>query len=624
MPVIDSEDFFLVISPMLRKKSSVLGKESEEKMLEKSIYELFSNVCEKNPDKVAYRYKADGEWKTVTWKENQEGCKKISKGLIALGVKKDDKVNILCSPRLQWIQIDIATVSIGAVIVGIYASNLADDCAYIINHSDAVVLFVENQKQLDKIVEIHDNLPHLKHIVMLDGEPSGIDNVLTWKEFIDKGRNIADEEFLARTSELKPGDVASLVYTSGTTGVPRGAMLTHENLVFTSWSALESLTIEPHFENFLYLPLSHVFARIIVYVCLRAGLTVNIGESREAIVENMQEVKPHFFATAPRLYEKAYIGIISKTLDAGGIKHKMFKWALGVGYQVSKFQQQKKAVTGSLAFKHKIANKLVFSKIQNLLGGQIVFAVSGAAPLNKAIAEFFHACGILVLEGIGMTENTSFSNVNRFDNNKFGTVGPPGPQIEQKIAPDGEILFRGKNVMLGYYKDPEETAEAIDKDGWLHTGDIGEIDEEGFLRVTDRKKAIIVTSGGKNIAPQRIEKIMRTSRYIDQVVVYGDKKKYLTGVVSIDPDQVEEWATKHGITFSNREEMSQHPKVKELIDKEIQEKNKLLSSFETLKKVIIAPIEFSIDSGEMTASLKVKRKVVTENYRAQLDALYED
>lgn len=593
-------------------------------MLEKSIYELFKNVCDKNPDKVAYRYKESGEWRPVTWKENQETCKNISKSLMALGIAKDDKVNILCSPRLEWIQVDVATVSIGAVIVGIYSSNLAGDCAYIINHSDAVVLFIENQKQLDKISEIRNNLPNLKHIVMIEGTPSGVEGVLTWPEFMAKGANIADEEFLGRASEIQSGDVASLVYTSGTTGIPKGAMLTHENLVFTSWSALESLTIEPHFVNFLYLPLSHVFARIIVYVCLRAALTVNIGESQEKIVENMQEVKPHFFATAPRLYEKAYIGITSKAMDAGGIKHKIFRWALGVGYSVSKLQQQNKPVSGSLAIKHKLANKLVFSKIQALLGGNLVFAVSGAAPLNKAIAEFFNACGILVLEGIGMTENTSFTNVNRFDNNKFGTVGPLGPEIEQKIAPDGEVLFRGKNVMLGYYKNSEETAETIDKDGWLHTGDIGEIDEDGFLRITDRKKAIIVTSGGKNVAPQRIEKIMRTSRYIDQAVVYGDREKYLTGIVSIDPEQVEEWATKHGIQFSNREELNKHPKVKELIDNEVQEKNKSLSSFETLKKVIIAPIEFSIASGEMTASMKVKRKVVTENYQAQLDVLYED
>ncbi len=593
-------------------------------MLEKSIFELFKNVCEKNKDKVAYRYKDGTEWKPVTWGEHQETCKKISKSLMALGIGKDDKVNILSWTRLEWIQVDIATVSIGAVTVGIYHSSLPDDCAYIINHSDAVVLIVENQDQMDKISQVRNNLPHLKHIVIIDGEPSSAKGVMTWQEFISKGMNVTDDEFLVRTAEIRPRDVASLVYTSGTTGIPRGAMITHENLVFTSWSALQSILVQPHFETLLFLPLPHVFARIIVYVCMRATVTVNIGESMDKTGDNLKEVKPHFFATSPRLYERAYVRITSNLQDAGGIKYKLFKWALRVGYAGSRSQQQKRPVAGLLAFKHKLANKLVFSKIQALLGGNLVYAVSGAAPLNKALAEFFHACGILILEGLGMTENTSFTNINRYDNYKFGTVGSLGPEIEQKIAPDGEVLFRGKNVMLGYYKNPEETAETIDKDGWLYTEDIGEIDADGFLRITDRKKDIIITSGGKNVAPQRVENIMQTSRYIGQVVVYGDRKKYLTGVVTLDQDQIKEWAVKHGIQFSSWEELCKHPKVVELINKEVQEKNKSLSSFETLKKVLIAPNEFSVKSGEQTSSLKIKRKVVTEKYMAQLEALYED
>lgn len=592
-------------------------------MLEKSIYESFNNVCEKNKDKIAYRYKKGIDWKPVTWGEHQETCKKISKSLMALGIEKGDKVNILSQTRLEWIQVDIATVSIGAIIVGIYANYLPDDCAYIINHSDAVVLFVEDQEQLDKIFKVRNNLPNLEHIVIIDGESSGAEGVMTWQEFITKGINVMDNEFLARIVEMRPGDVASIVYTSGTTGVPKGAMLTHENLVFTSWSVIQSILIEPHFETILFLPLAHVFARIIVYVCMRAAITVNIGESIEKAADNLKEIRPHFFASVPRAYERTYIRVTSSVQDAGGIKYKIFKWALGVGYAVSKLQQQKRPVKGLLAFKHKLANKLVFSKIQAALGGNIVYTISGAAPLNKVIAEFFHACGILILEGIGMTENTSFSNVNRYDNYKFGTVGQLGPEIEQKIAPDGEVLFRGKNVMLGYYKSPEETADTIDKDGWLYTGDIGQIDEDGFLRITDRKKDLIITSGGKNVAPQRVEKTMLTSRYIGQVVVYGDQKKYLTGVVTLDQDQVKDWATKHGIPFSNWEELCKYSKVEELIDNEVQEKNKTLSSFETLKKVLIVPNEFSIDSGELTASLKVKRHVVTENYRAQLDMLYE-
>lgn len=593
-------------------------------MLEKSIFELFKNVCEKNKDKVAYRYKDGTEWKPVTWGEHQETCKKISKSLMALGIGKDDKVNILSWTRLEWIQVDIATVSIGAVTVGIYHSSLPDDCAYIINHSDAVVLIVENQDQLDKISQVRNNLPHLKHIVIIDGEPSGTEGVMTWQEFMSNGMNVTDDEFLVRTAEIRPGDVASLVYTSGTTGIPRGAMITHENLVFTSWSVLQSILVQPHFETLLFMPLPHVFARIIVYVCMRAGVTVNIGESIDKTGDNLKEVRPHFFATSPRLYERAYVRITSNLQDAGGIKYKLFKWALRVGYAVSRLQQQKRPVAGLLAFKHKLANKLVFSKIQAFLGGNLVYAVSGAAPLNKTLAEFFHACGILILEGLGMTENTSFTNVNRYDNYKFGTVGSLGPEIEQKIAPDGEVLFRGKNVMLGYYKNPEGTAETIDKDGWLYTGDIGVIDADGFLRITDRKKDIIITSGGKNVAPQRVENIMQTSRYIGQVVVYGDRKKYLTGVVTLDQDQVKEWAVKHGIQFSSWEELCKHPKVVELINNEVQEKNKSLSSFETLKKVLIAPNEFSVKSGEQTSSLKIKRKVVTEKYKAQLEALYED
>jgi long-chain acyl-CoA synthetase len=593
-------------------------------MLEKSIYELFKNVCEKNKDKIAYRYKDGTNWKPVTWGEHQETCKKISKSLMALGIKKGDKVTILSWTRLEWIQLDLATVSIGAITVGIYQSSLPDDCAYIINHSDAAVLIVENQGQLDKISEVRHNLPNLKHIVIIDGEPSGIKGVMTWQEFMLKGADVTDDEFFARTVEIRPGDVASFVYTSGTTGIPKAAMIMHENLVFTSWSALQSILMKPHFETLLALPLPHVFARIIVYVCLRAAVTINIGESLEKVGDNLKEVRPHFFVTAPRFYEKAYVKITSNAQDAGGIKHKIFKWALQVGYAVSKLQQQKKSVTGLLAFKHKLANRLVFSKVQAAIGGNLVYAVSGSAPLNKALAEFFHACGILILEGLGMTENTSFSNVNRYDNYKFGTVGQLGPGIEQKINPDGEVLFRGKNTMLGYYKNPEETAETIDPDGWLCTGDIGEIDEDGFLRITDRKKDIIVTSGGKNIAPQRVENIMVTSRYIAQVVVYGDGKKYLTGVVTLDQDQVREWAVKNGLQFSNWEELRTYPQVVDLVENEVRDKNKFLSSFETLKKVIIAPDEFSVASGEQTSSLKIKRKVVTEKYGAQLDALYED
>lgn len=593
-------------------------------MLEKSIYELFSKVCDQNPDKAALRYKAEGEWKPLTFAEHKEACKKISKALMALGVEKGDKVSLLSQTRLEWIQIDSATLSIGSVNVGLYASLLSEDCAYIINHSDSVVLFVECQDQLDKIIPMRSKLPKLKHIIIIEGEPEGVYGVLTWKDFLAKGEGIPDDDFIARTADVLPQDLAAIVYTSGTTGPPKGAMLTHENLIFTSWSALNSVYTEPHFETLLFLPLAHVFAKIIMYFCMRAGLTINIAESIEKTPENLKETRPQFFASAPRLYEKAYTKILANAQDSGGLKFKIFKWALGVGYDASKKVQEKKPVKGFLAFKRKIANKLVFTKIQAALGGNVIFAVSGAAPLSKEIAEFFHACGVLILEGIGMTENASFTNVNRFDNYKFGTVGLPGPGVEQKIAPDGEIFYRGKNVMLGYYKDPAGTAETIDRDGWLHTGDIGQVDDDGFLHITGRKKELIITSGGKNISPTRVEKTLETSRYIAHVVTFGDRRKHLTGVVSLDPEHVKAWAEQKNIPTTSWEEVCRNEEVIKLIQREIEEKNKSLSSFETLKKFIIAPREFSVESGELTPSFKVKRNVVTENFKSQLNALYED
>ena len=594
-------------------------------MSERSIYTLFASVCDKNPEKVAYRYKAENAWHDITWQANKTICQDISKGLMALGVNKDDKVNILSNTRPEWLQIDMATVSIGAVVVGIYASNLPEDCAYIINHSDAVILFAENQDQLEKIMQVQKELPKLKYIVLLEGNPPADANeVLRWEDFLTKGKKINDDEFVARTQEVEPGDLASIVYTSGTTGVPKGAMLTHDNLLFTSWSASESLAVQPHFETLLFLPLAHVFARIIVYLCLREGLTINFAESIEKVGENLKETRPHFFASVPRIFEKVYDKITSGAQDAGGLKLKIFNWSLATGMEASKLLQKKQSVDGLLAVKNAIANKLVFSKIQAALGGRVQWTISGAAPLNITIAEFFHACGVTILEGIGMTENTSFTNVNRYDNNKFGTVGQPGPGVEQRIAEDGEVLYRGRNVMKGYYKNPEATAAAIDSEGWLYTGDIGEIDSEGFLKITDRKKDLIITAGGKNIAPQRVEKTMRTSRYVSQVLVFGDKKKFLTAVFTLDKDQVAAWAVKHGIDYNSWQELCQSPQVRDLMQSEVQEKNKELASFETIKKIYIAPADFSIEGGELTASLKVKRKVVTEKYRDELEALYTE
>ncbi len=593
-------------------------------MNEQSIYQMFKQTCETYPDKTAYRLKKNGQWIPITWREQQQACQAISKSFIALGLQKGDKVNVLGATRLEWVQCDFGAVSIGVVTVGIYPTLLPDECAYIINHSDAVLIFVENQDQLNKILKVRKDLPKLKHIVIWDGAGSAEHGVLSWNEFLEKGTDVSDAEFQERAASINPDDLASIVYTSGTTGVPKGAMITHGNLVFTSWSVQQCIYTEPDFENILFLPLAHVFARIIVYFCLRAGLTTSFAESIEKVAENIKEVRPHFFGSVPRIFEKVYDKITQGVEDAGGVKKALFDWALSVGYEVSEHKEHKRPVPFLLSKKYALARALVFKKIKEALGGRLRYAISGAAPLNVAIAKFFHACDVLILEGIGMTENTSFTNVNRYDNYKFGTVGQPGPGIEQKIASDGEILFRGKNVMKGYYKNPEATAETIDKDGWLYTGDVGEIDEDNFLRITDRKKDLIITAGGKNIAPQHVERVIKTSRYISQVMAYGDRKKYLVALITLDRPQVELWATKEGIAYQSWEELANHPKVRELIQKEIDERNKELASFETIKKFIILPQDFTIDSGDLTPTLKIKRKVVTERLRDQLEKLYQE
>ncbi|MCI0694470.1 long-chain fatty acid--CoA ligase [candidate division KSB1 bacterium] len=593
-------------------------------MQHQSIYELFQEITSKNSDKVAYRYKSAGAWKGVTWRELAETCKKISKSLMALGVKKGDRVNILSQSRLEWVQCDFAIVNCGAVTVGIYPTNLAPDCAYIINHCDAEVIFVENQDQLNKVQQARKDTPKLRQIIIFEGAGSADGSVLSFADFLRKGEGVADTEYEALAKSIRPDDLASLVYTSGTTGVPKGVMITNENLLFVSDSAAQCLYLDPNFETLLFLPLAHVFARLIIYFCLNKGIAVAFAESIEKVADNLKEIRPQFVCSAPRIFEKIYTKITSSVQDAGGIKEKLFNWALGVGYQVSRLQQSKQAIPAGLKFKHNLANKLVLHKIQEAFGGRLIWAVSGSAPLNKSIAEFFHACGVLILEGIGMTENSSFTNVNRYDHNKFGTVGPVGPGIEMKLAPDGEVLYRGKGNMKGYFKNPDATAETIDKDGWLYTGDIGEIDADGFLKITDRKKELIITSGGKNIAPQRLERILRTSRFISQAMAYGDRKKYVTALVTLNHEHVEPWAKERGIAFNGFDELANHPQVKALIEAEVQTKNAELASFESVKKVAIVPQDFSIAAGELTPTLKLKRKVVTEKYRQLIEQMYDD
>jgi long-chain acyl-CoA synthetase len=533
-------------------------------------------------------------------------------------------VCILSRTRLEWVLSDFGAVCCGAVTVGIYPSNLAADCAYIAGHADAEVIVVEDTGQLDKILASRSSLPKLRHIVIVEGPGSAAEGVLDWEAFLRVGASTPEPERIRRGEELGPDDLASLVYTSGTTGVPKGAMITHGNLVFVTWSASQALHFAPHYETLLFLPLAHVFARLMVYCCARGALTTSFAGDVTTLANDLQAVRPHFIASVPRVYEKIYDRVLTSARNASPIRRALFHWALGVGREASACQQAKRPLPLGLRLRHTVADRLVLREVQAAFGGRLAWGVSGAAPLNKAIAEFFHACGVTIVEGIGMTENSSFSHVNRYDNNRFGTVGQPGPGIEHRVAEDGELLTRGPNTMKGYFKDDAATREAIDDDGWLHTGDLAQMDADGFVRITDRKKELIITAGGKNVAPQRIERILRVSPYIGQAVAYGDRRKFITALVSLDAENVRAWAKAHGLGDQSVEQLAREPKVRDLLTREIDERNRELASFETVKRFHILPRDLSIEAGELTPTLKIRRRAVYERYQADLDRLYAE
>jgi long-chain acyl-CoA synthetase len=588
-----------------------------------NIYEMLKETVDRHPDKQAYKWFPEaGRLDSVTWKEFHVHVQDVSKSLIALGVKKNDKVNILSYTCYRWILADLGITTIGACTVGIYQSNLPKDCEYIINHSDAVLVFAQDDIQLNKLLGIRKNIPNVRKVVLLKGNVSSEDKwAISFEEFLELGKGIKNGELKKRIDDVTPLNPAGIVYTSGTTGVPKGAVLTHDNITFTAQSVHLSTKILDGDEVFLFLPLAHVFARTCVYATMLAGCPTTITRSMDTIIEDIKIAKPHWFASVPRIYEKVYSKVLSGAEAKGGLALKIFRWACDVGYEISDLKQSGNPIPSKTAFKYKIATKLVFSKIQEALGGRVRWCISGAAPLNPAIAKFFHAAGILVLEGIGMTENTSFTNLNRFDNFRFGWVGQPGPGIEQKISPDGEVMYRGRNVMKEYYKMPEETAKTITEEGWQYTGDLGEIDSENFLKITGRKKDLIITSGGKNIAPSAIEGVIATSKYINQVCVIGDRKNFLSALVTIDPDNVKDYAGSNGIPFKSIDDLINNEKIKKLIEDEIAEKNREFASFESIKKITIVP-EFTIDNGLLTPTMKLKKNVAMDIFKNEIEAMY--
>jgi long-chain acyl-CoA synthetase len=534
-------------------------------------------------------------------------------------------VAILATTRLEWCLSDIGATLGGFVTVPIYPSNLPDQVEYILAHSRARVVFAEDDSQYNKIAGVRSRLPHLSNVVMMTGVAEGKEGASTLAALRERGKAHGSSNpglLEARTEEILPTDDLTIIYTSGTTGPPKGVVTRHSNYAFNVSSALEAVNV-PRGSMFLqFLPLAHSLGRLEHFLAFDAMAVSSFARSLQTVAEDLAAARPEIMVSVPRLYEKFYARVLAKVEEDGGLKKAIFDWALGVGREASKCRQQGGEPRGLLALKNGIADRLVFRKIRARMGGRLRFFISGGAPLSREIAEFLHAIGVLILEGYGLTETSTVTTVNRLERYKFGTVGKALPGAEIRIAADGEILVRGLHIFREYFNDPAATREAIDPDGWFHTGDIGALDDEGFLRITDRKKDIIVTSGGKNIAPQNLENLLKNDRYISQAFVFGDRKKYLTALLTLAPEEIVAWAAKQGIPDRGVEALSKNPEVLKLMRERVDEVNRGLASFEQVKKFAVLDTDFSQETGELTPTLKVRRKVVVEKYGRILDDLY--
>ncbi len=588
----------------------------------KNIHDMLSKTVAASPQKPAYRYFIDGnERETVTWEGFYDQVRGAASALMALGVAPGDRVAILSATGYRWVLMDTAIVSIGACTVGIYPSTLANGCRYILEHSGARLVFAENQEQLEKLTTVQEELSHIEKAICFSGGEEDADWGCSFGGFLREGEKIEADAFLKRTEMVKPDDPAGIIYTSGTTGLPKGVVLTHDNFTFTAQSCHGCADFSEATETFLFLPLAHVFARTAVQTAILTGTATTFARSLDTLVDDMRIAAPHWFISVPRIFEKIHAKVLAGAEAKGGLALKMFRRACAIGALMGEHKLRKIPVPLILHIRYALAQRLVFSKLHKAMGGRLQWCISGAAPLNPDIARFFHGAGVLILEGLGMTENTSFSNLNRPNDYRFGWVGPPGPGIEQRLDTDGEIQFWGRNVMKEYYRMEEATKEVFTEDGWLRTGDIGEIDEKNFLRITGRKKELIITAGGKNIAPAAIETVIAASKYIAQVLVIGDRRKYLSALVTPDADAIREYAEAQGISFSDIDSLIQDERIIRLIEMEVKARNAGLASYETVKKVTLVP-EFTIANEMITPTLKLKKNIIEDRHAEKIEAMY--
>jgi len=567
--------------------------------------------------------KVEGKWLPISTAELGGRVQRLARALQSLGLARGDRVALMADNGPHWPTIDFAPLCMGGVLVPVYPTLLPEGAAYIVNDSGAKVLFVQGEARLRALLALRHEMPALQHVVRVDETGAGGEGYTTLEALLERGTGADRGSFEAEAKKAKPDDLATFIYTSGTTGNPKGVMLTHRNIVSNIVDALKVLDIEGRYVALSFLPLSHSFERTVDYIYFYRGLTVAYAESVNTVPQNLQEVKPHVFVSVPRVYEKFLSRVHETTAQAPALRQKIFRWAVEVGRQSIPWRLREERPPGMLGIQLAIADKLVFSKIRERLGGRFEFAISGGAPLPRDVAEFFWGAGVRIFEGYGLTETSPVLTVNGIRRVKLGAVGRAIPNVELKIAQDGEILAKGPNIMKGYYNNPEATQETIDAEGWFHTGDIGILDEQGFLSITDRKKEIIVNAYGKNIAPAPIENALKASHYIAQAVVLGDRRKFLSALLVPDFEALRPWARGQGIEFANDDELVRAPKVRALFAGEVAPVNDKLARYERIQAWDLIPNEFTLEGGELTPTQKVKRRVINQKYKDVIDRVYQ-
>jgi long-chain acyl-CoA synthetase len=605
-----------------------------------TIIDRFHERVSQHPDRVALRYKRSGEWTDITWREYGDQVRRAGKALIALGLKNGDKMALLSGNRPSWHIADIGCMSIGAATAPIYITNSPDQVRHVISDSDSKVAVVENADQLEKVLKVREQLPALEKVVVFEGYQGDADKnfVMTWDDFLALGDTIEDSKYDEATRSVKPENLATFVYTSGTTGNPKGVMLTHGNIWWTATHSEQHIPIgdAEHGRALSYLPLSHIAERMISHLLqIYYGTQTWFAESLETLLPDLQACKPTYFFGVPRVWEKFYAGVTAKmaAADPNDRKTKLAKKALDVGKQVTVLEQEAVDRGGKLAdakvplglkLQHTVLDKLVLHKIRSAFGlEECRLALSAAAPLSPDLIWFFHSIGIKITEGYGQSEDNGPTSWNPPDAIKIGTVGTPLRGMEVKIAEDGEILARGGNVMAGYYKNDEATRETIDEDGWLHSGDVGELDEHNYLKITDRKKDLIITAGGKNIAPQEIENKLKSAHpLISQVVVIGDRRPFLSALITLDEEKLPSFAKEHGIEGGGHE-IANHERTLKEIEGAINEVNQSLAKVEGIKKFRILERDFLQEENEITPTMKVKRKQINQIYVDAIEDMYK-